>query len=166
MAAGKDFMGDVHKDLNAKIRQIDAGVRQGHVPSGRELEQFGWKTWRVISQLVSPEKSAARKIFWSECKGISKKVLVIENFNAGQFVPQCVREDIFEQDLLATLQRLQTYTKNRQSGVVVTPKAPIDTPERGAGEIHRPSWSQGGEGVGRKGKKARRFRGSEERREL
>mmetsp|Transcript_65561 Transcript_65561/g.152308 ORF Transcript_65561/g.152308 Transcript_65561/m.152308 type:complete len:212 (+) Transcript_65561:56-691(+) len=123
MANKKDqFFDDLIKELETKVEQIEVGVRTGHTPTRKELESFIWKTGRVIRLLVKPEASEARKIFWSECKGILKEVIVIEKFNPGVFTPNCVREDILEKHLQQMLQKLLKYTKRRKNGEITAPE--------------------------------------------
>merc|ERR1712146_357792 len=93
------YMEQVLKELDTKIDQLDTGIRLNQIPSRSDLEKFTWKTGRVVRMLVKPEQDADRKLFWSECKGILKKVLNIENFNPGVFQSSAVREDIIEKDL-------------------------------------------------------------------
>jgi len=121
------FFNDVIKELEAKISQLDNGIRMGQTPTRKELESFIWKTGRVLRHLIKPEDSEARKIFWSEAKGILKKVLIIEKFNPGVFTNACVREDVIEGDLLSTLQKMLIYTKRRSEGKVEAPKKALDT---------------------------------------
>merc|ERR1712137_274270 len=75
-----------------------------------------------------PETSDETRTFWSECKGILKRVLVIEKFNPGVFVADCVREDMIERDLLATLQKLRKYTQSRADGKIAAPNQPLYAP--------------------------------------
>jgi len=125
MAPGKNkkdqFFDELIKEVETKIEQIDAGMRTGHAPTRKELESFVWKTGRVVRLLVKPEASEARKIFWSECKGILKEVIVIEKFHPGVFTSNCVREDVIEKSLLSMLQRLLKYTLKRKNGEVRAP---------------------------------------------
>jgi len=122
MSKTKDtYFDDLIKELSAKIEQIDTGIKHSQTPTRKELEQFIWKTGRVVRLLVSPEKDEARKIFWSEVKGILKEVMHIEQFSAGTFVPGCVREDVLEKSLLMTLQKLLKYTQARKQGSIAAP---------------------------------------------
>jgi len=120
------YLEQVLKELDTKIDQLDTGIRLGQVPSRQDLEKFTWKTGRVVRMLVKPEKSEDRKMFWSECKGILKKVLVIENFNPGVFQSSAVRQDIIETDLLACLQLFKKYTKDRSEGKVAKPDEQLE----------------------------------------
>jgi len=117
------YFDDLIKELTAKVEQIDIGIRQNQTPTRRDLENFVWKTGRVVRLLIKPETNEARKIFWSEMKGILKEVMHIEKFNPGvpQSAASCVREDVLEKGLLLTLQKLLKYTKSRKQGTISAP---------------------------------------------
>merc|ERR1711972_74284 len=107
--------------MGAKAQQVKYGIDNDNVPTRKELEQFSWKTGRVIRLLIKPESSKARKLLWSECKGVLKKVLVIEKFNSGVFIPECVRQDVIETKLLTMLEKLRNYLAKRQTGDIAPP---------------------------------------------
>jgi len=123
--SSSDFFDEVLKELETKIQQIDNGLKTGHSPTRKEFESFTWKTGRVIRQIVKPEANEDRKTFWSECKGVLKKIIVIEKFNAGVFTPDCVREDVNENDLLLVLQKLEKYGRARKDGTIAKPDKPL-----------------------------------------
>lgn len=145
-----NFFDALIKELDTKIDQLDTGMQLGHTPTRRELENFTWKTGRVIRQLVKPETSDETRTFWSECKGILKRVLVIEKFNPGVFVADCVREDMIERDLLSTLQKLRKYTQSRADGKIAAPKQALDEPgakkvkvqETVKPTVQKPKWEE------------------------
>mmetsp|Transcript_38832 Transcript_38832/g.77004 ORF Transcript_38832/g.77004 Transcript_38832/m.77004 type:complete len:206 (-) Transcript_38832:161-778(-) len=121
MSKKSSYFDDLIKELTAKIEQLESGIKSNLTPTRRELEQFVWKTGRVVRLLIKPETDEARKIFWSETKGILKDVMVVEKFNPGSFTSSCVREDVLEKGLLLTLTKLLKYTESRKRGSIAAP---------------------------------------------
>mmetsp|Transcript_71684 Transcript_71684/g.186407 ORF Transcript_71684/g.186407 Transcript_71684/m.186407 type:complete len:210 (+) Transcript_71684:75-704(+) len=109
------------KELDTKVAQLETNAKAQHPPTRKELEIFVWKCGRVVRLLVKPEASNAREIFWSECKGLLKKCLIIEKFNPSSFTSEAVRPDIVENDLLEMLRQLTRYTSQRKSGRIAAP---------------------------------------------
>mmetsp|Transcript_9576 Transcript_9576/g.25448 ORF Transcript_9576/g.25448 Transcript_9576/m.25448 type:complete len:228 (-) Transcript_9576:161-844(-) len=148
-------------ELETKSAQLVDGAKQGFQPSRSQLEDFVWKTGRVTRKLVEPERSEACKIFWSECKGILKDIIIVERFNPSVFFAECIRKDIVETNVVACLGKLISYTKRRKSGVITAPKevlGPADPEakkrkldeEQEAAESKRKG--KKGKGKGKKGK--------------
>lgn len=125
MAATSELLAPVFKalakELETKVRQVEENISAGVPASRKDLETYIWKTGRVVRLLVKPEASAARDIFWSECKGILKQCIAIEHFNAGIFRPECVHKDVLETHLLKMLSKLLEYTMKRQRGEIEAP---------------------------------------------
>uniref|UniRef100_A0A7S1SFJ2 Uncharacterized protein n=1 Tax=Alexandrium catenella TaxID=2925 RepID=A0A7S1SFJ2_ALECA len=119
--ASKNFFDDLIKELETKVEQIDMGIKSGNTPTRKELENFTWKTGRIIRLIIKPEASEDRKIFWHESKGFLKQVLNIDKFNPGVFTSSAVREDIIESGLLSTLRKLLEYAKGRKEGKIAAP---------------------------------------------
>ena len=119
-------MGDVFKavikELQAKLAQVELVVRNEMAPSRAELANYCWFTGRVIRKLVDPDRTRDRDVFWHECKGILKDVLLFPGWNPGFFSADGVRQDILEQDLLAMLRKLLRYVEKRASGQVRAPR--------------------------------------------
>lgn len=115
------------KELSAKIKQLEDNVKSASPPTRKELEIFVWKTTRVTRGLVKPEASPAREIFWNECKGVLKKVVVFEKFNPGVFLSESVKDDIYESTLLETIKKLKHYTHQRMTGKIEAPKEILTT---------------------------------------
>lgn len=112
----------VIKELQAKLAQVEYVVRIEQAASRHELENYCWLTGRVIRKLVDPDRSRDRDVFWHECKGILKDVLLFPGWNPGTFSADGVRQDILEQDLLAMLRKLLRYVEKRASGEVSAPR--------------------------------------------
>merc|ERR1712039_352695 len=106
------------KELQRKVTQLDRGIKEGKAPTRDQLEQYVWKTGRVLRMLINPEGSFDRKVLWGECKGGLKKVLILEKFNAGVFSTECIKKDIIETDLHIALTKLLKYLEGRASGLI------------------------------------------------
>eukprot|EP00931_Biecheleriopsis_adriatica_P004558 TRINITY_DN106205_c0_g1_i1.p1 TRINITY_DN106205_c0_g1~~TRINITY_DN106205_c0_g1_i1.p1 ORF type:complete len:256 (+),score=93.68 TRINITY_DN106205_c0_g1_i1:86-853(+) len=119
----------VIKELETKLKQIDTAIELDKVASRKELALYCWKTGRVVRQLVKPESSKDRDIFWHECKGILKDVLELQRWNAGVFTEEGVRTDVLEKDVSAMLQKLIGYIKKRASGETKAPDRKVTAEE-------------------------------------
>ena len=112
----------VIRELQVKLAQVELAVRLESAATREQLAIYCWKTGRVIRKLVDPGRATDRKIFWPECKGILKDVLLFPGWDAGSFSDDGVRQNILEQDLLAMLQKLLGYVEKRASGQVSAPR--------------------------------------------
>ncbi|CAL1160010.1 unnamed protein product [Cladocopium goreaui] len=120
------------KELAKRLDQVETGIDQNEVLTRQEFAQACWKIGRTVRQLIKPDYSEERGILWHECKGALKQVLVIEKFQPGVFMDNCVRSDVVEKDLAEMLRRLVTYLKKRQSGAIHQPIEKEEARERPA----------------------------------
>lgn len=115
----------VIRELRAKLAQVELVVRLEKAASRNVLAIYCWETGRVIRKLVDPDSATDRKIFWHECQGILKDVLLFPGWDAGEFCDHGVRQDILAQDLLAMLRKLLGYVEKRASGQVKAPREKV-----------------------------------------
>eukprot|EP00927_Polykrikos_kofoidii_P061404 TRINITY_DN56240_c0_g1_i1.p1 TRINITY_DN56240_c0_g1~~TRINITY_DN56240_c0_g1_i1.p1 ORF type:complete len:233 (-),score=40.33 TRINITY_DN56240_c0_g1_i1:109-741(-) len=130
MAVPDKVLENVMMEINSKVEHLNLGIKSGSVPTRGELEKICWKTGRLVRQLAQPEKSKEREIFWSECKGILKRVLVIESFNAGVFTSASVKPDVIESDVLSCFETLVKYVAKRRKGLIAAPEEVLPPPSK------------------------------------
>eukprot|EP00933_Yihiella_yeosuensis_P067674 TRINITY_DN7265_c0_g2_i1.p1 TRINITY_DN7265_c0_g2~~TRINITY_DN7265_c0_g2_i1.p1 ORF type:complete len:198 (-),score=27.83 TRINITY_DN7265_c0_g2_i1:415-939(-) len=140
----KDVFKNVNKELQTKIDQLETGAELGKAPTRQEIEQFCYKTARVIRKLIEPEHSEERNILWSEFKGYAKKFIEFEHFSAGQFTSQCVKRNILEHEVCGTLKITLDYMKKRQTGEVAAPRQSLEVDAKKAKILQEAKKKRGG----------------------